>query len=91
MVSSSSSVRKNVKTVVPFVVFSFTLPVCDVMIAPEVLVVLKFGAVLGVTRIKIVASAVVIASLTSTKNGCDNSEPLLTVLKLALVEVFVVI
>ena len=92
MVSPSSSVTKNVKTVVPLVVFSLTLPVWEVIMAPEVLVVRKFGAVFGVTLIKIVAVAVVIVSLTSTKKGCANwPSPRLTVLKLALVDVFVVI
>ena len=69
MVSDSSSVTKNVKIVVPLVVFSFTLPVLDVIIEPPILVVLKFGAVLGVILINTVASDVVIVSLTSTKMG----------------------
>ena len=49
MVSASSSVTNIVKTVVPFVVFSFTLPVLEVITEPPIPEVLNFGAVFGIT------------------------------------------
>ena len=72
--------------------FSFTLPVWAFISEPATLVVLNFGAVFGVTLIKIVACDVVIVSLTSIRNGWANTpSPRFTVLKLALVDVFVFI
>ena len=69
IVSLSESDTKNVNTDEPDVVFSFTLPVCGVTIEPGALVVLKTGAVFGVTRIKIVADEVTNPSFTVLRMG----------------------